>query len=68
MLRHLLQGTLGYVGFDVLLPFFAYHTPYIDPELRRHILQDLETYVSRVDTLGCIPMPSATELVKYSGK
>ncbi|WP_408350502.1 NAD(P)H-dependent oxidoreductase [Paraburkholderia sp. RL17-337-BIB-A] len=38
MLRPLLRGTRGYVGFDVLEPFFAYHVPYVAKEERVEIL------------------------------
>lgn len=34
MLRHLLQGSLGYVGMTVLEPFVAYHVPYVSAEAR----------------------------------
>ncbi|MDR0245361.1 MAG: NAD(P)H-dependent oxidoreductase [Burkholderia sp.] len=34
MLRHLLQGTLGYTGLDVLEPFVAWHVPYVSNEVR----------------------------------
>ena len=32
--RPVLRGTLHYVGFEVLKPFFSYHVPYIDDAAR----------------------------------
>lgn len=58
MLRHLLQGTLGYVGFDVCEPFYAYHVPYIDDRERRAILDRLDQTLRTVDQLPTLPMPS----------
>lgn len=39
MLRHLLRGTLGYVGFDVLKPFVGWHVPYISQADRAAYLE-----------------------------
>lgn len=61
MLRHLLQGTLAYAGFDVIHPFFAYHVPYISDEERRNILQRLREHLTCVDTLPSLPMPSVAD-------
>jgi NAD(P)H dehydrogenase (quinone) len=58
MLRHLLQGTLAYVGFDVLQPFFAWHVPYIDRAARAELLRALAGHVARVDELPALPKPS----------
>jgi NAD(P)H dehydrogenase (quinone) len=58
MMRHLFQGTLGYVGFEVLQPFFAYHVPYLDETSRIELLLALEAHVRRVETLPALPMPS----------
>jgi NAD(P)H dehydrogenase (quinone) len=58
MLRHLLQGTLGYVGYAVLPPFVAWHVPYVDPPIREAYLDELERYLERLDTLEPLPMPS----------
>ena len=35
MLRHLTRGTLGYVGYYLLNPFWAFHIPYITDDERR---------------------------------
>lgn len=58
MLRHLLQGTLGYVGCAVLPPFVAWHVPYVDRTTRERYLEELERYVSELDALEPLPMPS----------
>jgi NAD(P)H dehydrogenase (quinone) len=57
MLRHFLQGTLGYVGLKVLEPFAAYHVPYIDEAARRDLLGVLRQRLSRVDDIPSLPMP-----------
>lgn len=58
MLRHLLQGTLGYVGFSVLAPFFAYHAPYIDAEARAGILESLQEELQALEGRPSLRMPS----------
>ncbi len=58
MLRHLLQGTLGYCGFQVLQPFYAYHIPYISDEDRKRWLEDYRSFLGAVETLPHIPMPT----------
>lgn len=58
MLCHLLQGTLGYVGYAVLPPFVAWHVPYVEPAIREGYLDELERYLNRLDTLEPLPMPS----------
>lgn len=57
MLRHLLQGTLGYVGFEVLEPFFACHVPYLPQAARGELLDRLRGHVARIDSLPAQPMP-----------
>lgn len=58
MLRHLLQGTLGYVGYRVLPPFVAWHVPYVHESARRAMLAALERYLSALDRLEPLTMPS----------
>lgn len=58
LLRHLLQGTLGYVGFDVLQPFFAYQVPYVRDEDRAAMLAALDAHVTGLESLPVLPMPS----------
>lgn len=58
MLAHLLQGTLGYVGYRVLPPFVAWHVPYVDRATREGYLEELERYMSLLDALRPLPMPS----------
>lgn len=61
MLRHVLQGTLGVCGYDVLEPFFAYHAPYVKPEARTEMLEQLKAHVGAVETLPTLPMPSLSD-------
>ena len=58
MLRHLLQGTLGYVGFDVCEPFYAYHVPYVDDQTRGAMLDQLDREMRSIDRRRVLPMPS----------
>jgi len=58
MLRHLLQGTLGYVGFSVYEPFFAHHVPYLDDTTRARILIKLGREIQNIDSRPVLAMPS----------
>jgi len=58
MLRHLLQGTLGYVGFSVYEPFFAHHVPYVDDATRAGILMKLGSEVRSIGGRSVLSMPS----------
>ncbi|CAN7780106.1 NAD(P)H-dependent oxidoreductase [Paraburkholderia sp. SIMBA_054] len=57
MLRHLLQGTLGYVGYEVLEPFFAWHVPYCSPGERADTLTRWGDFVERLDEQRPMTMP-----------
>ncbi|MGV2293199.1 NAD(P)H-dependent oxidoreductase [Trinickia sp. YCB016] len=57
MLRHLLQGTLGYVGYEVLEPFFAWHVPYCSPDERADTLSRWRVFVERLDERRSMTMP-----------
>ncbi len=57
MLRHLLQGTLGYVGYSVLDPYFAYHVPYIDDDARKGMLKNLSEITRNLDVREVMDMP-----------
>ena len=57
LLKPILQGTLGYVGFDVLPPFAAYHIPYIDDAARQKILQDFKKYLENLENAAPLKMP-----------
>ena len=61
MLRHLLQGTLGYVGYHVLEPFYAYHVPYISTAEREQVLVTLQAELAHIDDRATLPMPSLLE-------
>lgn len=57
MLRHLLQGTLGYVGYEVLQPFVAWHVPYCTPEERERMLAGWQRCLADLDSRPRLPMP-----------
>lgn len=57
MMRHFLQGTLGYVGLAVHWPFIAYHVPYVEDAAREKMLEELRQYVSRLDAQPLMDMP-----------
>ena len=57
MMRHLFQGTLGYVGTTVLEPFVAYHVPYVGDPARRALLDDLRGLVADIDRRTALPVP-----------
>ncbi|MDA7949625.1 MAG: NAD(P)H-dependent oxidoreductase [Hyphomicrobiaceae bacterium] len=61
MFRHLLQGTLHYVGFDVLPPYIAWHVPYISHEERGDILRSYRRYLQSIDQLRPIEFPSLND-------
>lgn len=58
MLRPLLRGTLGYVGFQVLPPFAAYHVPYVDQAARGEILAAYRRHLLDLEQLQPLAMPS----------
>lgn len=58
MLKHLLQGTLGYVGYGVPEPFFAYHVPYVDDAQRQAMLRELEQALQQLEDRPLLAMPS----------
>ncbi len=61
MLRHLLRGTLYYVGFDVVPPFTAWHVPYVSDEDRQTILKEHREWLARIDTLEPMRFPRMDE-------
>ena len=58
MLRHVLRGTLYYVGMDVLPPFVAWHVPYISYEARLQILEDYRARLRSLESLAPLTFPS----------
>ncbi len=58
MLRHLLQGTLGYVGYTVYEPFIAYHVPYITQEARSEMLDGLRSSLAQLAQRPTLSFPS----------
>lgn len=61
MLRHLLRGTLYYVGYEVLPPFIAWHVPYVDDDVRRGYLDRYREHLGRLDALEPLKFPSLND-------
>lgn len=61
MMRHLLQGTLGYVGYSVYEPFFAHHVPYVDDAGRTGILMTLRYEIQSLADRPILEMPSLAD-------
>jgi NAD(P)H dehydrogenase (quinone) len=61
MLRHLLQGSLGYVGMSVLEPFVAYHVPYVSAEARAAELERWRRELSDLERRPPLAMPSLAD-------
>lgn len=57
MLRHIMQGTLGYVGYQVYEPFIAYHVPYVTHEVRCQILASLDEQMGVLDQRSSLQFP-----------
>jgi NAD(P)H dehydrogenase (quinone) len=58
MLRHLLRGTLGYLGFHVLPPFVGWHVPYIGEEARAELLNRYRAHLKSLDGEKPMVFPS----------
>lgn len=58
LLRPLLQGTLGYVGLDVIQPFIGWHIPYITPQAREETMAAYRDSLRSLDQRPVMPMPS----------
>lgn len=58
LLSHVLRGTLGYVGFTVLPPFYAFHVPYISSAARQEMLEQFSQRLRQLDTLPPLSLPS----------
>jgi NAD(P)H dehydrogenase (quinone) len=61
MLRHLLQGSLGYVGMSVLEPFVAYHVPYLSAEARTAELARWRSELGDFEQRAVLPVPSLAD-------
>ena len=57
MLKHLLQGTLGYAGMEVLSPFVAWHVPYVSRDARLRMLEAWRTQLQSLDAVDVLSMP-----------
>ncbi|WP_028222756.1 NAD(P)H-dependent oxidoreductase [Paraburkholderia oxyphila] len=58
MLRHMLRGTLGYAGFEVLPSFVAHHVPYIANEERVAMLERYAETLTKLDQLEPLAFPT----------
>ncbi|WP_413203842.1 NAD(P)H-dependent oxidoreductase [Rhodospirillum sp. A1_3_36] len=61
MMRHFFQGTLGYVGLEVLEPFIAYHVPYVAEPDRQALLGDLAEVARTLKERPVLPMPDLSK-------
>lgn len=57
LLKHLIQGTLGYAGMTVLEPFFGFHVPYISDTERQQILEDYGARLNGIMNEDGLSMP-----------
>ena len=58
MLRPLMRGSMAYVGLSVLPPFIGWHVPYITDEDRHSLLEQYQTYLTNLDKLDPLILPS----------
>jgi NAD(P)H dehydrogenase (quinone) len=65
ILKPLLQGTLGYVGMEVLEPFHAFHVPYISAEARADLLDKWRSELATLDERKQIDMPDLSKFDEY---
>src|SRR6266850_3478116 len=61
MLRPLLRGTLGYLGFEVLPPFVGWHVPYISQAERQRFLEEYRLYLEALDDQRPLRFPSLSD-------
>lgn len=61
MMRHLFQGTLGYVGIAVHEPFVAHNVPDIGPAAMTAVLADLADVVTRRDGRPVLHVPDLAD-------
>jgi NAD(P)H dehydrogenase (quinone) len=61
LLKHILQGTLGYVGMDVLTPFFGYHVPYLNDDDRAAILDAYQKRLNNIWDEPPLKMPNLND-------
>lgn len=65
MIRHILRGTLAYVGFEVLPPFLGWHVPYISHEDRIEILHEYDIQLRNLDKITPLEFPKISQFDKY---
>lgn len=61
MLKHLLQGTLGYTGLEVLPPFVAWHVPYVSHEARVAMLESWQERIHSLNEQTPLSFPSLND-------
>ncbi len=61
LLKHLIQGTLGYTGMTVLHPFYAFHVPYISDKERSQILSDYRHRLAHIMDEQGLAMPDLSQ-------
>lgn len=61
ILKPVLQGTLGYVGFTVLPPYVSYHVPYLSEDKRLDVMTGYQEYLHGFDTLEPMKFPSLAD-------
>jgi NAD(P)H dehydrogenase (quinone) len=61
MLRHVMQGTLGYVGYTVYEPFITYHVPYVTDEARKQMLAALREQIVALDRRPTLQFPTLAD-------
>lgn len=61
MLKHLLQGTLGYAGLGVHQPFVGWHVPYITDDARATVLEEWRGHIRSLDSQKLLVMPSLND-------
>lgn len=61
MLRPLLQGTLAYIGLEVLTPFVGWHVPYISAEARQDFLLGYRQRLEHIEADEPMEYPSLSQ-------
>ena len=61
MLRHVIQGTLGYVGYEVYEPFVAFHVPYVTDEARPELPTSFDAQITALHRRTLLEMPRLGE-------
>jgi NAD(P)H dehydrogenase (quinone) len=65
ILKPVLQGSLGYVGMNVLEPFYAFHVPYVSAEARAELLKKWCNELTNIDGRKQLDMPDLSKFDDY---